>query len=105
MAFKYQYTPNGTGNNNLDQYKPNGTIVNLWLFDVLQDPTESKNLAFDPTTGQLLHELVTFYLEYQKTAVPDLSLAHRKADPQADPQKRKDKTWGPFPNSTMCKYV
>jgi len=81
----------------------NGTAVNTWLFDVLADPTENTNLA--PLRSTLLQEMLGHYEAYQKTAVPDLADTHAKTDPAANPALRKDATWGPFPNSNLCKYL
>eukprot|EP01060_Flectonema_neradi_P027388 TRINITY_DN369_c0_g1_i1.p1 TRINITY_DN369_c0_g1~~TRINITY_DN369_c0_g1_i1.p1 ORF type:complete len:535 (+),score=142.76 TRINITY_DN369_c0_g1_i1:2509-4113(+) len=74
--------------------------VSVWVFNVIEDPTESVNLASNTT---LYNNLKNAYLEYQKTAVPDLSLSN-SFDPTSDPALRPDQTWGPFPNSTMCKF-
>ena len=74
--------------------------TSVWIFNVIEDATESKNIASNTT---LYNYLKSVYLDYQKTAVPDLSLSHQ-FDPTADPALRVDKTWGPFPNSTMCNF-
>ena len=52
-----------------------------------------------------LKELVAFYRDYQKTAVPDLALSHTTDDPAANPKRRDDGTWGPFKGSKLCKWV
>eukprot|EP00755_Sulcionema_specki_P000651 Sspe_Gene.115545::Locus_103128_Transcript_1_1_Confidence_1.000_Length_1764::g.115545::m.115545/K01135/ARSB; arylsulfatase B len=79
----------------------NGTDV--WLFDVISDPIESVNLA--ESHSAVLDDMVSFYLDYQKTAVADLALTHGELDPTSNPKLRSDGTWGPFPESAMCHYV
>ena len=51
-----------------------------------------------------LAECIRFYEDYQKTAVPDLSIARGHADPAANPGLRADHTWGPFTGSALCKW-
>merc|ERR1712130_410472 len=82
---------------------PNSTDTHpTFLFNIMTDPTESTNLAASQSAK--LQELLTFYLQYQKTAVADLSQSH-SSDPKANPNLRPDKTWGPFTNSNKCHYV
>ena len=74
--------------------------VDIWVFDVLSDPTESHNLANDTA---LVASLKVVYDTYQTSAVADLNNSNEE-DPTADPELREDKTWGPFVNSTKCKF-
>eukprot|EP01060_Flectonema_neradi_P006604 TRINITY_DN1446_c5_g1_i1.p1 TRINITY_DN1446_c5_g1~~TRINITY_DN1446_c5_g1_i1.p1 ORF type:complete len:572 (+),score=118.17 TRINITY_DN1446_c5_g1_i1:72-1718(+) len=89
---------------------PNDTIpsavmynnTQVWVFNVIEDPTESINLA--ATNKTLFNELLDFYLAVQETAVRDLAAIFPDNDPASDPQRRPDHAWGPFINSTECTY-
>eukprot|EP01060_Flectonema_neradi_P003217 TRINITY_DN12063_c0_g1_i1.p1 TRINITY_DN12063_c0_g1~~TRINITY_DN12063_c0_g1_i1.p1 ORF type:complete len:531 (+),score=77.68 TRINITY_DN12063_c0_g1_i1:49-1641(+) len=74
--------------------------VDVYIFDVLSDPTETFNLASNTT---LYNMLVKVFDDYQNSAVPDLSGSF-KSDPTSNPALRPDKAWGPFVNSTQCKF-
>ena len=76
--------------------------VQVWLFDIEKDPTESHNLA--ATQPALLEQLIAAYEEYQQGAVDDISSTLGVVDPAADPSLRPDKTWGPFLGSKLCKW-
>mmetsp|Transcript_42663 Transcript_42663/g.100375 ORF Transcript_42663/g.100375 Transcript_42663/m.100375 type:complete len:289 (-) Transcript_42663:74-940(-) len=80
---------------------PKPEFGNTYVFNVVQDPTESHNLAkSQPDTLKMLE---TAFAAYQKTAVPDMSTTH-KPDPTANP-KLNGGVWGPFVNSTQCVYA
>eukprot|EP01060_Flectonema_neradi_P001712 TRINITY_DN11040_c0_g1_i1.p1 TRINITY_DN11040_c0_g1~~TRINITY_DN11040_c0_g1_i1.p1 ORF type:complete len:535 (+),score=111.64 TRINITY_DN11040_c0_g1_i1:62-1666(+) len=74
--------------------------TSVWVFNVIDDPTESVNLAANST---LYEALKSEFLEYQKTAVPDLSFTNT-FDPTSKPTLRADQTWGPFVGSTQCHF-
>ena len=72
----------------------NGTI---YLFDVRDDPQECINQAVN--MPEKLHELVSLLKEYEmKAASPSIEELYAGAadDPEAFPDKRDDKTWGPW---------
>jgi hypothetical protein len=85
-------------------------VVQLWLHNVVMDPTESVNLA--ASKPQLLKQMIAAYEEYQKGAVPDLADVRGcgaggavGCDPAADPALRADKAWGPFTDSKRCEWI
>ena len=89
---------------------PSGAVVQLWLHDVVADPQESVNLA--ATRPAVLQQMIAAYEEYQKGAVPDLADVRgcgaggaANCDPAANPALRPDKTWGPFTDSTKCRWL
>ncbi len=71
---------------------------------VTKDPQELDNLASDPSFDSDLNACLKFYENYRETAVADLTISKGDADPAADPSRRSDLTWGPFVNSTQCKW-
>lgn len=81
------------------------SVDGMWLFDIQADPSECTNLAGDAAHSDDLKSVLATYDAYKATAVPDLALAYGTDDPQSNPLKRPDKAWGPFPDSSMCKYV
>ena len=81
----------------------NSTKVQVWVFDIEKDPTESHNLA--QSQPALLGQMVAAFEQYQQGAVDDISCTKGVVDPAADPNLRPDRTWGPFPGSKLCKWV
>jgi arylsulfatase A-like enzyme len=59
----FEWTPPGQD--------PEAAAVQLWLHDVVADPTETINLA--ASKPQLLQQMLHEFEAYQKTAVPDLA--------------------------------
>ena len=80
----------------------NNSTVQVWLFDIEKDPTESNNLA--PTRPVILRQAIAAFEAYQRGAVDDI-LTKGVIDPTCDPSLRKDKTWGPLTGSKLCKWV
>ena len=64
----------------------NSTQVQVWVFDIEKDPTESHNLA--QSQPALLGQMVAAFEEYQKGAVDDISCTKGVVDPAADPPER-----------------
>ena len=98
----FEWTPPGAD--------PEAAAVQLWLHDVVSDPTESINLAAHKP--QLLQQMLAAFEEYQKGAVPDLADVRGcgaggavGCDPAADPALRADKAWGPFTDSKRCEWL
>lgn len=85
---------------------PNPESVNgTWLFNIAEDPQECHNLADKSEYAATLKTMEQEFATYQKTAVPDIALAHDMTDPASDPSLRADKAWGPFTNSKQCKFT
>ena len=83
--------------------------VQLWLFDITADPTESLNLA--PTKPQELKQMLAAFEQFQQGAVPDLADVRgcgaggaALCDPAANPALRADGAWGPFTDSKLCEW-
>eukprot|EP01050_Picozoa_sp_SAG11_P032184 SAG11_NODE_10341_length_838_cov_1.047361_1_plen_186_part_01 len=66
----FEWVPPGSRPNPED-LEAAGTVVQLWLHDVVADPTESVNLA--ASKPQLLKQMIAAFEDYQKGAVPDLA--------------------------------
>lgn len=77
----------------------NGTY---FLFNITDDPTETNNVA--GSRPEILEQMIAFYDNYSLTAVPDLSWTYGFPDPARFPHRRSDNTWGPFVNSSYCKF-
>jgi arylsulfatase A-like enzyme len=104
----FAWTPPGSS---ADPEDPEAAgVVQLWLHDVVADPTESINLA--ASRPQLLQQMIAAFEEYQKGAVPDLADVRGcgaggavGCDPAANPALRADKAWGPFTDSKRCEWL
>ena len=71
----------------------NSSTVQVWVFDIEKDPTESQNLA--PTQPAIVTQLIAAFETYQRGAVDDKTIVG-VSDPACDPALRTDKNWGPF---------
>jgi hypothetical protein len=78
----------------------NSSTVQVWVFDIEKDPTESVNLA--STQPAILARLIAAFEAYQRGA-HDSVLIVGVADPACDPALRIDKAWGPF--TPPCPWV
>jgi hypothetical protein len=65
---------------------------------------ELTNLAGDPAYHDELNKAISFFVKYQATAVEGLDQRYTQPDPASNPALRPDQTWGPFVNSSLCKY-
>ena len=100
---KHGFAPNASA-----PWPNNNSTVQVWLFDIEKDPTESNNLA--PTRPVILRQVISAFEAYQHGAVDDISCKwggdqNPTVDPASDPFLRADKTWGPFTGSKLCKWV
>eukprot|EP01063_Lacrimia_lanifica_P021619 TRINITY_DN290_c3_g1_i10.p1 TRINITY_DN290_c3_g1~~TRINITY_DN290_c3_g1_i10.p1 ORF type:complete len:534 (+),score=158.76 TRINITY_DN290_c3_g1_i10:38-1639(+) len=67
--------------------------IDLYVFDVVKDPTESTNLA--ATRPDLVKTLLAAAEGHHASAVPDLALSH-PFDPKSNPAHLPDQAWGPW---------
>lgn len=82
---------------------PPQPIDGLYLFDIIEDPRECINLA--ASQGNEARRLTQLFDEYRKTAVEPLERRLGSSDPEADPSRSEDRTWGPYADrSDKCAW-